>query len=53
MNLRQKKSEIVNRTLCLGNIVQYDNKTVQEKTSFNGYVYHFSLYYANMLTHIG
>ena len=39
---KTKKSEIVNRPLCLGNIVQYDDETIQDKTSFTSYIHHYS-----------
>ena len=42
MNLKQK-SEILNKTLCLGNIIQYNDASIQEKTNFTGYLDHFSL----------
>ena len=40
---KTKKSEILNKTLCLGNIVQYDDASIQEKTNFTGYMDHFSV----------
>ena len=43
MSLKLKKVK-----LCLGNIVQYDDETIQEKTSFTGNIHHFSLDYASM-----
>ena len=42
MNLKQKK-EIINKVLCLGNIVQYDDESIQLKTNFTGNIMHFSL----------
>ena len=52
---KTRKSEIVNKALSLGNIVQYDDNTVQQKTSFDGHIFHFSLDHANLLdtTRIG
>ena len=44
MNLKQKKSEIANKALCMRNIVQYDDASIQEKTS---YIHQFSLGYSN------
>ena len=42
---KTEASEIINRALCLGNIVQYDDESVQKKTYFNGGIYHFSWQY--------
>ena len=49
MNLKQK-SEILNKKLCLGNIAQYNDVSIQEKTNFTGYVDHFYLDHDNVFT---
>ena len=43
---KAKDSEIVARTLCLGNISkEWSTDNMKKKTGFNGYVYNFSVDY--------
>ena len=44
-NLKQKNSEIVANSLCLGNISNNWSVNNLKKTGFNGYAYNFSVDY--------
>ena len=44
-NLKQKNSEIVANSLCLGNISNNWSVSNLKKTGFNGYAYNFSVDY--------